>query len=308
MLLKTNNYWESKLNFLSLFLTPNCIIMKFLVAAFIVFSVFVAKAQNSNLKKDNFKSVTEYNNALKTIEKGDDYFFVGNFKKALPYYTKVQSISSKNALLNFKIGVCYYKLKKLEKALPFFKTAKDLNPYIDPKIDFALAKSYQEVEEYDKAIASYQTYLSQLSQSRRKSESIRIQKDIDLCEIRLSSNKTTAEVTPTQTQAPSPTTKIQKKIKTPEEQKENIKSVEKPSSTTNGVSFRIQIAASPTVALKSELRNKYSGSLEITHEEINGWHKYFIGDFKTQKEALKAKELSGVNGAFIVKFKDGKKL
>ncbi len=269
--------------------------MKHLFTFFLTFFVFISFSQNINFEKANFKSTTEFNKAIQTLSKGDEFFFVGNFKKALPYFLHAQTLNSKNALLNFKIGVCYYKAEKLEKALPFFETAKKLNPYIDPKIDFALAQSYQNNQKYKKAIDSYQSYLSQLSNNKKSIESLKTQKDIDICISKLSKIKSSPIDSKTEP-------KIKKTIT-----QQTASTITKSSTTKENITYRIQIAASSTITRESNLKRKYSGDFKISQKKINGLYKYFIGDFKTSKEALKAKKESGVPDAFIVKFKNGAK-
>ena len=277
--------------------------MKFLLIIFIALISLSIKAQDSNFNENDFESIAIFNEAIQTIDKGDAFFFAGNFKKALPYYTKIQALNSENALLNFKIGVCHYKLRHLSRALPYFEAAKLLNPYVDPKIDFALAQSYQDAQEYTKAINAYQNYLSQLSKSKKASETPKVQKEIDLCLKKQNTAPSQKELAKQDNQKQKtqshPQTITKQKVQKPENKKPSV---------TKGIHYKIQIAASPTMATKNDLKQKYSGELEITQKRINGWYKYFIGDFKTQKEALKAKEQSGVVDAFIVKFKDGEKL
>lgn len=75
----------------------------------------------------------------------------------------------------------------------------------------------------------------------------------------------------------------------------------------SNVSFKVQIAAAVTPIPEAELRRKYSGD-DIKHEFIQNYHKYVIGNYRTYKDAYNAKKQSGVSGAFVVAYQDGKRV
>lgn len=313
--------------------------MRIFLTALVFTVISFANAQNVEFKKKSFNSEEEYSQALEALETGDEYFFAGDFDKALPRFLTAQKLNANNATLNFKIGACYLKQEELKKANPYFEKAKSLDPKVDPKIDFALAQSLQACQRYDEAIESYQIYLAGLSKNKKPLEEPMVQKNIDICtteyqkvqskiqeEKELEQAKE-SEPTETVTEQPIVEKPIEPEVTseiTEEPQNESSKpiEVEQPQSApqeakTNSVlansskeiiTYRIQISSTSIAATDTDLKKIYAGPLKITHEFSGGTHKYFIGDFENRQEALKAKALSGISDAFLVKFQNGKKI
>ena len=305
----------------------------------------IIQAQNVDFKKKNFSNEEEYNQAIDALDKGDNYFFEGNFEKALPRFKEAQKLNSSNALLNFKIGACYLKIDEIEKSMPYFETAKKLDPKVDPKIDFALAQSYQANKEFDKAVESYQIYLAGLSKNKKLLEEPEVQKHIDICSTEIQKKQTKIEEEKEAEEkivdaTPEPVAKKEEvkpvaEVK-PEVIKETPKVKEEPKAikkeitkvapaatahktvspavpvtapvTNNSVTYRLQITSTSLPASDTEIKKIYSGNLKVTNQKIGSVYKYFVGDFKSKADAMKAKSTSGVSDAFIVKFKNGKKL
>ncbi len=287
----------------------------------------IAFSQNVDFKKQNFKTPKDYELALKALEDGDNAFFVGDFEKALPKYEDAQKLNPNNAVLNFKIGACYLKTGETKTSMPYFEKAKSLDPKVDPKIDFALAKSYQANGLYKKAVNAYEVYLASLTKNKKLLEEEKIRKEIDICNQELQKtaskaqeeNVTTAKASEhavNETKASSKTEAIVEKTETkPKAQNSHISTTTKHPTTTKATTantdkytYRIQISSTATPASKEELSRIYNGPLKISHQKIGQMHKYFIGDFESKNEAIKAKSLSGIDGAFIVQFKNGVKL
>ncbi|MBN2668025.1 MAG: hypothetical protein JXR60_02250 [Bacteroidales bacterium] len=326
--------------------------MKIFLLSLSLFLTVSAWAQNVEFKKKNFNSESDFNAATEALEAGDDMFFVGNFEKALPKFLDAQKYNDQNALLNFKIGACYLKIDEVKKSMPYFKKAKELDPQVDPKIDFALAQSFQANEKFEEALSSYENYLNGLSKNKRPLEEDQVQKQIDICKTEIQKQKSLIEeqkekeqiaVEPenaeveTETEVTTTTSEIAEVV--PEEKKktENLvvkeeqKVVESPikeekpqpktevkttsavpaaSSNASGskITYRIQITSTSQPASNEEIKKIYDGPLKLTHEKVGSVYKYFIGDFDSKAEAMKAKSLSGISDAFIVKFIDGKKM
>ena len=79
-------------------------------------------------------------------------------------------------------------------------------------------------------------------------------------------------------------------------------------SSESGTVFRVQIAADKQPLNQSTLRKIYYGNntIEMLNEE--GWYKYSIGDFSSYAEANSFRNGCGVYDAFIVAYKNGRKL
>ena len=79
-------------------------------------------------------------------------------------------------------------------------------------------------------------------------------------------------------------------------------------SNNDQVVFRVQIAASNKKMSINQIKNIYCKEPNVYLIEEDGWFKYSVGSFKKYQIALQMKENSGVTGAFIVAYKNGKKL
>ncbi len=269
--------------------------MKVFFTSLLLCLFFLGFSQQDSLSKPGeTKFDNEHKKSAKALSKADDFFFVGNFKNALPLFREAEISYTEDALFNFKVGVCYFKLGQLKEALPYFQKAKMIDPKVDPKVDYALGQSLQASERYEEAIESYNSYLSSLSDSKKNLEKPKVENEIAKCEKMIKS-----DVLETQT--------VDKKKTETKTAHETVKSTEK-SLVKDEIRYRIQIVSASEPLSRARLKTIYSGPLNISHEKIGTMHKYFIGNFKSKKEALRARSLSGVEGAFLVRFKNGKKL
>ncbi len=72
--------------------------------------------------------------------------------------------------------------------------------------------------------------------------------------------------------------------------------------------YRVQVAADKLPLTDDVLQSIYKGSREIKMFQEEGWYKYYIADTKTLKEAIIIKKESKVPDAFIMAYKNGKKI
>lgn len=106
-------------------------------------------------KEDSLKK------ALINIQGGDDYFLSGKtsvYKHAIPFYENAAKFNPSNALLNYKLGVCYLMARKKNMALTHLLKAIDLNPEIEPEVYYYLGFTYQVLLRWDDAIAQFFHY------------------------------------------------------------------------------------------------------------------------------------------------------
>lgn len=139
---------------------------------------FVAQvsAQNVEFEKKNFKNDKDgFKIAEENLKIGEENYILdmrGNYIIALEYFLKANQFNPNNAVLNYKIGVCYVKGTSQEKALEFLQKAEKLNPFVAPDIDLMLGRAYQYNLNFDEAIKSYTKYKNRLSpkdlQDKRK--------------------------------------------------------------------------------------------------------------------------------------------
>lgn len=98
--------------------------------------------------------------AKENIKDGDEFYYMGQgyFKNAIEPYLKANAFNPNNAELNMKIGVCYLSSPTKLKSLPYLEKAHQINPSIDPKLNFYLGEAYHLNMDFDKAISCYSKY------------------------------------------------------------------------------------------------------------------------------------------------------
>jgi outer membrane protein OmpA-like peptidoglycan-associated protein/tetratricopeptide (TPR) repeat protein len=124
---------------------------------------FSGFAQNVEFTKDNFKDQkSELKDILKVMEEGDEFFQGPQvmWKDAIPFYLKANDFNPNNALLNFKLGACYLHSMDRDKALGFLEKAVQLNPSVDPRLNYYLGQAYHLDYQFDDAIKYYSKYQS----------------------------------------------------------------------------------------------------------------------------------------------------
>lgn len=89
--------------------------------------------------------------------------------------------------------------------------------------------------------------------------------------------------------------------------KVEVDAVEKDKAKSNGIVYKVQLGAFS----KEKSKSIFGDLPDIHFDKVNGLYKYYSGKFSTEEEAraivAKAKK-SGFPGAFLVKFKDGKRI
>lgn len=149
---------------------------KILYIILVIAFVAQVSAQNVEFEKKNFKNDKDgFKIAEENLKIGEENYILdmrGNYIIALEYFLKANQFNPNNAVLNYKIGVCYVKGTSQEKALEFLQKAEKLNPFVAPDIDLMLGRAYQYNLNFDEAIKSYTKYKNRLSpkdlQDKRK--------------------------------------------------------------------------------------------------------------------------------------------
>lgn len=145
--------------------------MKYIITSIAFVLGLMATAQNVEFKAANFKDDKEgLKKATDAIEAGDEFFTLGNdaifavqspglnFELARREFEKAQKFNSKNAELNYKIGVCYANSSYREKCIPYLKTAYKLDPLCNPFLDFYYGYALQLDGDFSGAKKSYETF------------------------------------------------------------------------------------------------------------------------------------------------------
>lgn len=124
----------------------------------------------------------------------EQYFVDENYSAALPLYLKLDSIQKGNADINFKIGFCYLNSATYKtKAIPYLEEAiKNISDkYVGGSLKetvapissyYYLAKAYHLNYEWDKAIATYEKYISVLGTDAKNAKDVEdTRHDIETC-------------------------------------------------------------------------------------------------------------------------------
>ena len=107
----------------------------------LIITFFKSFAQDVEFSKDNFRDKKdELKLAKNEIELGDEIMEKESvfYKNAIPHYLIAYKLNPNNALLNFKLGKCYYHSSFRSKCTSFFEKAYQLNPEVDPEILYYL--------------------------------------------------------------------------------------------------------------------------------------------------------------------------
>lgn len=123
--------------------------------------------------------------AKKDIKNGDNYFkntrqFID---KALNHYLKANNFNGNNALLNYKIGLCYLVLGKTDEAIAFMEKSRRLSPSSNKNLYYQLGTAYQNNLQFEKAIEYYKAYMEILNKKEFSLLYADIQRLIGECEL-----------------------------------------------------------------------------------------------------------------------------
>jgi outer membrane protein OmpA-like peptidoglycan-associated protein len=125
------------------------------------------------------------NNIQKTEQQANDYYNKKLFKNALVLFSLIYDSKSKDAILNYRIGVCYLNTLHKSKAIPYLEKVSGLSggkvDFID--LNFYLARAYHYNHEFDKAIGHYKSYINILDPKKNEEagEIAEIKRYIEMC-------------------------------------------------------------------------------------------------------------------------------
>jgi outer membrane protein OmpA-like peptidoglycan-associated protein/tetratricopeptide (TPR) repeat protein len=149
-----------------------------------LFVSMALNAQNVEFTKDNFPDDKEgLKTALKNIKNGDKLFYADNpkFEDAKLFYLDAYAFNQKNALLNFKLGACFFATKDTKDAIEFLEKAKMTNPKVAKELNYLLGIAYQRDYQFDKAISTLEDFRRGLSPDELKEYEASINKHIEEC-------------------------------------------------------------------------------------------------------------------------------
>lgn len=151
----------------------------------LVLLILPVSAQNVEFARQNFPNQSaELKKALKNIQKGDGYYELetrGGYGVALEYYLPANHFNPSNAMLNYKLGVCYLKSFHKNMALAYLEKARKLDSLVSPKLMFHLGIAYQNNAYYREASACFEAYRRSLDQNSLLAEGEVIAKCLNEC-------------------------------------------------------------------------------------------------------------------------------
>lgn len=128
----------------------------------LMLTALMSSAQNIPFDKSHFPDKkSELKEAEKAIKEGDDIMAAGDehyYSEAIPFYELAHDFNPDNALLNFRLGVCYIHSLNKRRSLRYFQRAHELDRSVDEYIHFYLARGYQLNLEWDTAIEHYKLH------------------------------------------------------------------------------------------------------------------------------------------------------
>ncbi|MBP7497181.1 MAG: PD40 domain-containing protein [Bacteroidales bacterium] len=155
-----------------------------LIILLFIFSLKSIIAQNVEFNELSFPDKKkECRRAVGNINKADELLAsgAGKYQLAIPYYLKANSFNPNNALLNYKLGVCYMNTYEKYKAVPYLEKAYQLNKAVKNDIAYQMGQAYHYNYEFDKAIAKYSEYLKSLSSFDKDANGPKTEKRIQEC-------------------------------------------------------------------------------------------------------------------------------
>lgn len=160
---------------------------KILLFFLISFSVSSFAQTNVEFDSKNFKSrKDQFKEAKANLEQGNEYYDspYPMYTLALKYFLLANTFNPNNALLNYKIGICYLNSTTKDKAIRYLKRAESLVYNIAPDINYRLGQAYQANFDFDKGIEEYKKYRGNIDPKGQNASSqlLFIDKKIKECE------------------------------------------------------------------------------------------------------------------------------
>ena len=133
-------------------------ITRLLLAAVLSGAVLSASAQSVPFSKDKFSDKDGLKNALREIKAGDEAYQADppRYTVALPHYLQAQKFNPDNAGLNVKIGDCYLHSPSKMASLEYLQKANKLDPTVDARLHYLLARALHLNAKWPEAIKEYQ--------------------------------------------------------------------------------------------------------------------------------------------------------
>jgi outer membrane protein OmpA-like peptidoglycan-associated protein/Tol biopolymer transport system component len=157
-------------------------ILLFLTVACYIFN-FSGQAQNVDFIASNFPEDPQgFNVAMRNLQQGNNHFTLGEtmYPQALRFFLLANNFNSNNAILNYRIGICYYTDENFDNAISYLEKARSLNVN-ENKLHFYLGRLYHMTHEFEKGLEHYNAYKTSLGNDFNPEEGAKIERFIAQC-------------------------------------------------------------------------------------------------------------------------------
>lgn len=129
-----------------------------------------------DFNQEDFKSLEDYNLAVKHLYLGDDFYADGEdngldgvafYKKALNNYLESAKLTSDNAALNYRIGECYYQIDENIESDEYIRKSYELDSNIHPMVLYRLGQGAQFKLQFSNAIEFYNQFKDNYSGEKK---------------------------------------------------------------------------------------------------------------------------------------------
>ncbi|MGW8315394.1 MAG: OmpA family protein [Bacteroidales bacterium] len=138
----------------------------------VLITLSVWSQEDVRIRKGEFKTGIDigFKEAWNSVKRGEMYYDqgVGTFDLARDHYLFAEQYNPDVAALNYKLGVCYLFTDDKYEAINYLRKAYMEDPEVSGDIHFLLARAYQLVLEFDKAIEHYNAHLDALKNQKEK--------------------------------------------------------------------------------------------------------------------------------------------
>lgn len=122
--------------------------------------------------------------AQRAIKEGDRILADGieaYYNEAIPFFEEAYAFNGNNAMLNFKLGVCYLHSQNKRRCLPYFEKAYLLDPQVDLDLNYYLGRGHHLNMNWDKAVDHYQQHADFLRKEGLHDERAEVARYIEEC-------------------------------------------------------------------------------------------------------------------------------
>ena len=97
---------------------------------------------------------------MKMHEARHQFLTERNVRVALNKYRELLKEFTNDAMVNFRIGECYYSLKKYDLSVEYYQNARRIDETVVPELHFNLGMAYHRTSQLEKALSSFEKFKS----------------------------------------------------------------------------------------------------------------------------------------------------